>query len=94
MRDLSGRTDFQLRLKIEKQIAELFPDQFMTQYAMVTFSDLSYAEAKRRAEKQNELLDQILAIPGIDSKWDGAEVKEIAAQWLSKNKTNYTVSSN
>ena len=86
MRDLSGREDFQLRLKIEKKIAQKFADKFMTHYAMVTFSDLSYNEAKKRGEQQNVLLDKIMAIPGIESKWDSEEVLTIAENWIEKNR--------
>jgi kynurenine 3-monooxygenase len=85
MRDLSGREDFQLRLKIEKKIAERFPDDFQTHYSMVTFSDLSYSEAKRRGEKQNELLDRIMAMPGIEKEWDTEEVIKMAEAWLRGN---------
>lgn len=85
MRDLSGREDFQLRLKIEKKIAGKFPGKFMTHYSMVTFSDLSYSEAKRRGEKQNELLDKIMAISGIEKKWDSEEVMKMAKVWLKVN---------
>ena len=86
MRDLSGREDFQLRLKIEKKIAQKFADKFMTHYAMVTFSDLSYAEAKKRGEQQSALLDKIMAIPGIENKWDDAEVMAMAETWISNNR--------
>jgi len=85
MRDLSGREDFQLRLKIEKKIAEKFADRFMTHYSMVTFSDLSYNEAKKRGEKQSELLDKIMALPGIETKWDEQEVLRMAEQWIMAN---------
>lgn len=85
MRDLSGREDFQLRLKIEKKIAQAFSDKFMTHYAMVTFSDLSYAEAQRRGKKQNELLDSIMALPDIETKWDSEEVMKMAAGWIERN---------
>ena len=83
MRDLSGREDFQLRLKIEKKIAQRFADKFMTHYAMVTFSDLSYSEAKKRGEQQSELLDKIMALPNIESKWDSDEVLTIAENWIN-----------
>jgi kynurenine 3-monooxygenase len=85
MRDLSGREDFQLRSKIEKQIAEKFSDKFMTHYSMVTFSDLSYSEAKRRGEKQSELLDKIMAVPDIYSKWNSPEVMKMAEEWIIAN---------
>lgn len=86
MRDLSGRADFQLRLKIEKMLADKFADKFMTHYSMVTFSDLSYSEAKRRGEQQNELLDKLMAIPGIEQNWDSREVVELAKDWITKNR--------
>ena len=86
MRDLSGREDFQLKLKIEKKIATKFEDKFMTHYAMVTFSDLSYSEAKKRGEQQNDLLDTIMAIPGIESKWDSDEVMTIAEKWINSHR--------
>lgn len=83
MRDLSGREDFQLRLKIEKKIAEQFPDRFMTHYSMVTFSDLSYSEAKKRGEQQSTLLDKLMAVPHIETKWDSNEVLSMAQQCLA-----------
>jgi len=86
MRDLSGRKDFQLRLKIEKKIAEKFGDKFMTHYSMVTFSDLSYAVAKSRGEHQSELLDHIMSLPGIDQKWDDAEVMKMAEDWIKTHR--------
>lgn len=86
MRDLSGREDFQLRTKIEKHIAAAFPDKFMTHYAMVTFSDLSYAEAQRRGEEQNELLDQIMQLPDIEQQWQGEQVLQMAADWINKHR--------
>ncbi len=85
MRDLSGREDFQLRLKIEKKIAEKFGDRFMTHYAMVTFSDLSYSEAQRRGKKQGELLDILMGMPDIAQKWDSEEVMKIAEDWMERN---------
>jgi kynurenine 3-monooxygenase len=85
MRDLSGREDFQLRTKIEKKIAETFPDKFMTHYSMVTFSDLSYAEAKQRGEKQNELLDDLMRLTDIATTWESAPVMQKAEKWINEN---------
>jgi kynurenine 3-monooxygenase len=83
MRDLSGREDFQLRLKIEKKIAATFPNRFMTLYSMVTFSDFSYYEAKTRGEAQSQLLDSIMALPNIEENWDSAEVMRMAEDWIN-----------
>ena len=86
MRDLSGREDFQLRLKIEKRIAQKFADKFMTHYAMVTFSDLSYSEAKKRGEQQSLLLDKIMALPDIENNWESDLVMAIAEEWINNNR--------
>jgi kynurenine 3-monooxygenase len=86
MRDLSGREDFQLRLKIEKRIAQKFADKFMTHYAMVTFSDLSYSEAKKRGEQQSLLLDKIMALPDIENNWESDMVMAIAEEWINNNR--------
>lgn len=85
MRDLSGRKDFQLRTQIEKKIAEKFGNKFMTHYAMVTFSDLSYSEAQQRGAKQNELLDKIMALQNIEENWDSEEVLQMAEEWIEAN---------
>ncbi len=85
MRDLSGRKDFQLRTQIEKKIAEKLSPRFMTHYSMVVFSDLSYNEAKLRGEKQNELLDIIMALPDIEQRWDSDEIIQLAEEWVKAN---------
>ena len=85
MRDLSGRKDFQLRTQIEKKIADHFSPRFMTHYSMVVFSDLSYNEAKLRGEKQNELLDKIMAMPDIENRWQSEEVMKLAEDWINNN---------
>jgi kynurenine 3-monooxygenase len=84
MRDLSGREDFQLRLKIEKRIAAAFPDKFMTLYSMVTFNQTPYFTALNKGKEQNVLLDKIMSLPGIEQKWQDEEVLEIAKEWLEQ----------
>ncbi|MCS6819637.1 MAG: NAD(P)/FAD-dependent oxidoreductase [Chitinophagales bacterium] len=83
MRDLSGRPDFQLRMKIEKRIAEFFPDKFQTLYSMVTFNQTPYAEALRRGKKQSELLDKIMQLENVEHIWETEQVLDIARDWLS-----------
>lgn len=85
MRDLSGRADFQLRLKIEKRIADAFPLQFQTLYSMVTFNQTPYHEALQRGKKQAELLDDIMQLEDIEHIWQSDIVLEKAKAWLSKN---------
>ncbi|MBX2903790.1 MAG: FAD-dependent monooxygenase [Chitinophagales bacterium] len=85
MRDLSGRADFQLRLKIEKRIAEAFPDKFQTLYSMVTFNQTPYSEAQERGKKQSKLLDEIMQLNDIENVWQSDIILQKAQAWLSNN---------
>lgn len=85
MRDLSGRDDFQLRLKIEKRIAEAFPTKFQTLYSMVTFNQTPYSEAQASGKKQGKLLDEIMQIENIQEIWQSDAVLKIAEVWLREN---------
>lgn len=84
MRDLSGREDFQLRLKIEKHLAQKFPGRFRALYSMVTFSHTPYSEAKEVAEQQGELLDAIMRLPDVASCWESDAVLQMAEAWLKE----------
>jgi kynurenine 3-monooxygenase len=85
MRDLSGRDDFQLRLKIEKRIAEAFPDKFQTLYSMVTFNQTPYSEAQMLGKKQALLLDKIMQLENINDVWHSDDILKIAESWLAEN---------
>jgi kynurenine 3-monooxygenase len=85
MRDLSAQPEFQLRLKIEKNIAAHFPQRFNTLYSMVTFDRVPYAEARQKAAKQGNLLDQIMRLDHIADKWDSPEVLAMAEKWIAAN---------
>lgn len=87
MRDLSAQPEFQLRLKIEKKIAAHFPQRFNTLYSMVTFDQVPYAEAQRKAAEQGTLLDEIMRLDNIAERWDSTEVIEIAETWLNSHKS-------
>ncbi len=82
MRDLAARPDFQLRSKIEKKIAATFPEKFQTLYSMVTFSDLPYATALSKSKQQSQLLDQLMRLDDITTRWDSEEVMEMAKKWI------------
>lgn len=75
MSDLSGDPLFQLRKKIEAKFSERYPDLWTPLYSMVTFSpDLSYAEALRLGDLQEEVMQQIMAREDIEVSWDSEAV--------------------
>lgn len=76
MRDKVADPVFLLRKKIEAKIAALCPERVVPKYTMVTFSHMPYAEALRRGQAQDAMLDEVLAIPGIASSWNEPAMEE------------------
>jgi len=60
MRDWVGDETFLERKKIEAQMFENFPDQWIPQYSMVTFSDIPYAQALEKGNKQEQIVEDFL----------------------------------
>lgn len=88
MRDLSAQPEFQLRLKIEKHIAAHFPGRFNTLYSMVTFDQVPYAEAQKKAKEQGVLLDEIMRLDNIADRWNSAAVLDMAGAWINSQPPN------
>jgi kynurenine 3-monooxygenase len=81
MRDQVGDPMFLLRKKIAAWLQKEYPGQFVPMYSLVTFSHVPYSEALRAAEAQDELFEEILALPGIQEHWGTPEVREIFERW-------------
>ncbi len=76
MRDHVGDPSFLLRKKIEARFSELYPEKWTALYSLVAFSDTPYSVAYQKGQVQNKIMDQIMAMPDIESKWDSEEVME------------------
>ncbi|MBM3268219.1 MAG: FAD-dependent monooxygenase [Candidatus Sericytochromatia bacterium] len=59
MRSKVARPGWVARKNLEKALARLFPGKFLPLYSMVTFSQIPYAQALRRARAQDRLLDRL-----------------------------------
>lgn len=83
MRDKVADPLFLLEKKIEKRLAALVPGKIVPKYTMVTFSpQISYADALRRGQIQDQILAAAARIPNIDvelasGKHDGALVQMV-----------------
>ena len=60
MRDHVADPDFLKRKKLEAQIQEKYPTDWIPLYSMVTFSDIPYSEALRLGKVQKEIMDEVL----------------------------------
>ncbi len=76
--EMSSKTadeKFLLQKKIEKWFSDKHPDLWIPLYSRVTFSDRSYAEALAIGDDQNAIMEEVLKMDNIDSKWDSVEVE-------------------
>ncbi len=59
MRDHVGSGGFLWKKRTERILARLFPEWYVPLYTMVSFSRIPYAEAVRRARRQNRILSLV-----------------------------------
>lgn len=84
MRDKVADEMFLLRKKIEKKIAEKHPDLWLPLYSRVTFSHKPYAEALKAGERQEKIMDCVMAKEKIRELWDSEEVEEEILSMVKK----------
>ncbi len=83
MRDLVGQAKFLLQKKIEGKFSQKYPEKWIPAYSMVTFSpEIRYSEALRNGKRQQEIMDKVMALPQIESKWDSNEVEALILSHL------------
>ncbi|WP_417445131.1 FAD-dependent oxidoreductase [Joostella sp.] len=84
--EMSSKTadaNFLLRKKIEKHFSDKHPDKWMPLYSRVTFSEAPYSEALRVGDFQRNIMDGVMKIKDIESKWDSLEVENTILKALS-----------
>jgi kynurenine 3-monooxygenase len=81
MRDLVADADFLLRKKIEAKLHELYPDQWIPLYSMVTFNEnIRYSDAYSTGRKQRKIMDEVMKKPGIGTTWPSLPFDQIVSQ--------------
>jgi kynurenine 3-monooxygenase len=74
---------FLLQKKIEKWFSDKHPDKWMPLYSRVTFSLQPYSEALAIGDFQNKIMEEVMQIENIASKWNSEEVEKIILQKLT-----------
>lgn len=82
MRDFVANPAFLLRKKIEAHLHQLFPDEWMPLYTMVTFSDLPYSEALRIGRIQDKIMQRVMATKNIEQTWQNLDFEAIKNELL------------
>lgn len=78
MSDKVGDPKFLLQKKIEARFSEIYPDKWITAYAMVTFSPhIRYSQALQNGLRQQKIMDEIMSSSDIENKWDSEEIEKM-----------------
>ncbi len=75
---------FLLQKKIEKRFSEKHPDKWLPLYSRVTFSERPYKEALELGNHQNGIMEKIMRLDNIESKWDSEEVEQEILRLLAQ----------
>ncbi len=84
MRDLVADPRFILRKRIEGRMQQRHPDKWMPLYSQVKFSDIGYKQAWDEGLRHDRIMEQVLALPGIEERWESAEVEGHVLQLLDR----------
>jgi kynurenine 3-monooxygenase len=85
MRDKTADPKFLLQKKIEARFNEKYPDKWIPQYTMVTYSpQIRYSTALKEGQKQQAIMDRIMSMTDIEKKWDSEEVEKMILSEISK----------
>lgn len=77
MREKTADPKFLLQKKLESRIHEKYPGKWVPAYTQVTFSpDIRYSDALRNAQRQEAIMQEIMAMPDIEEIWQSKEVEE------------------
>lgn len=84
MRDRVADPKFLLQKKIEAKFSAKHPDKWIPLYTMVTYSPhIRYSTALKEGEKQEKIMQEIMKMPDIESKWDSEEVEKAILNHLN-----------
>lgn len=78
MRDRTADPKFLLQKRIEAKLHEKYPDKWIPAYSQVTFSpQIRYSDALARGNRQEAIMQEVMLLPGIETKWESEEVEKI-----------------
>lgn len=77
MRDRTADPKFLLQKKIEARFSAKYPDKWVPLYSMVTYSpQIRYSTALREGQRQEQIMQKVMALTDIEQKWDSEEVEK------------------
>lgn len=84
MRDATADDRFLLRKKLELYLMEQFPDRYLSQYQMVTFSNIPYSTALKTGDKQTAFAESLIEAYPNPEDWKQNEFLTKVESWLNR----------
>lgn len=85
MRDKTADKSFLLRKKIENKFSKLHPDLWVPMYSQVTFTHTPYHKALANGLRQRAIMDEIMALPDIEERWDDDTIMDQLLKLIEQN---------
>lgn len=83
MRDKVADPKFLLQKKIEAAFSKKYPNKWIPLYSQVTFSpQIRYSDALVNGQKQEAIMQEIMALPDIENKWQDEEIEKLILEKL------------
>jgi len=82
MRDKTADAGFLLQKKIEARFSSKHPEKWIPLYSQVTFSHIPYHEALKTGDRQQEIMNKVMARPDIETAWDSDDVERQIMEML------------
>jgi len=83
MRDKVADPKFLLQKKIEAAFSKKYPDKWIPLYSQVTFCpQIRYSEALVNGQRQEAIMQQVMALPDIENKWQDEEIEQMILEKL------------
>ncbi len=84
MRDKVADPKFLLQKKIEAAFSKKHPDKWIPLYSQVTFSpQIRYSDALVNGQKQEAIMQQIMAIPDIENNWQDESIEKMILEKIN-----------
>jgi kynurenine 3-monooxygenase len=86
MRDKTADREFLLQKRIEGRFSEKHPQLWKSLYEQVSFSHTPYQEALQNGHRQQKIMDRVMEMEDIETKWDSDEVEQRMLKLLEIHK--------
>ncbi len=85
MRDYVADPEFLLQKKFEKRISELYPEDYLPLYSMVSFSRIPYSEALEKGRAQDERMLQLIRENNVAEAFENGTIDDLIHDLYKKH---------